>query len=426
MGFVVSQPSIRGALGSVLQALLQFKLLVLFSTLAVWLSVGVSALWQIGWWTLDHLKLTVLWYLFSGTVLLANSIQNQRDAGFFWDAAAGQFKAVAVLEFIAVFYSFAFWKEMVFLPFMTVVAVMQAMSETKAEYLPAKKLLDVIILIVGGVLIVHFVLTAIGDHGTLFNLATLREVSIPILYSLWALPICYLWWCYARWEEARILLNQKTYHSDDLRSYARWQFLRSFFLRPVLLKRAVRQFNLLPATARQDVQEIISQIRAYETDRLKPRSVATQMGWCPYFAEKFLATEGYATNDFHDSGCDGEWCAESQTTYLKEAGLFETLVYRIKGCEGLVKIIQIKGSFKIDPVPDAGLAQMECLCASLIHAATAHENIPGQIVVGFEDRADVSTEIDHHRFTLKFTRFEDANILDVEFTCVPRSILPSG
>lgn len=425
MGFVISQPGIRGALASVLRAILQFKLLVLFSTLAVWLSVGVLVLWQIGWWALDHLKLTILWYLFSGTVLLANSIQNQRDARFFRDAVTGQFKAVAALEFIVVFYSFAFWKEMVFLPFMTIIAVMQAMSETKAEYAPAKKLLDGILLIVGVALIVHFVLTASSDHGTLFNLATLREVTIPILYSLWALPVCYLWWCYARWEEARIQLNQKTYHSDDLRSYAGWQFLRSFFLRPVLLKRAVRQFNLLPAMARQDVQEIISKIRAYEAGRCKSRSVATQIGWCPYLAKRFLAAEGYETNDFHDSGFNGEWFAESQTTYLKEAGPFETLIYRIKGREELVKIVQINGSFNVDPTPDTGLAEMACLCASLIQAATANENMPSQIVVGFEDRADVKAEINHHCFKLKFMRYEDTNILDVEFTCAPKSILPS-
>jgi len=415
--FLITQTNSRDALGHVLRAVFQFKLFVLFSSLAAWLLIGVLALWQIGWWTVDYLKLTILWYLFSGTVLLGNSIQSQRDFGFFKDMLTGQFKAVALLEFIVVFYSFAFWKEMFFLPLMTILSVTQVISETKEEYAPVKKLLDWLITIIGFGLIVHFVRSAINDYGTLFNLATLRDVTIPILYSLWAVPICYLWWCHARWEEARIQLNQKTYHSDDLRKFARNQFLYSLYFKPILLKRAVRQFNLLPATSQQDVQNIIFQVQSYEAGRRSPARVETQIGWCPYRAESFLSAEGYETNDFHDCGFDGEWLAESQTIYLKEVGLFETLIYRIKGVEGLVKTLQIKGSFKITPSPNSGLAEMESLCASLAQVATINHNMPSQILAGFENQTNVYETINHHHFTLKFSRYEDANILDVDFTC---------
>lgn len=417
--FFLSQPSFRGALAGVVAALFQIKMVVLFSTLVCWLLVGVVALWQIGWWTPDQLKLSIFWYLFSGTVLLVRSLQNQRDASFFKGVVADQFKAVAVLEFIVVFYSFAFWAEMIFLPFMAIIATMQAMSETKAEYARVKKILDGVLLVVGAVLIIHFVRNAISDHGTFLNLATLREVTIPILYTLWALPFCYLWWCLARWEEARFQLNMKTYHADDLRSYAKNAFLRSLFLRPALLKRAVRQFNSLPAKSRQDVRDIIAQVRAYEAGRRSAETVEANGGWSPYAAEKFLSAEGYETNDFHDSGFNGEWFAESQTTYLKGAGLFETLIYRIKGQEGVVSTLQIKGSFKIDPAPDAGLTQMADICLSLIRVATKNDNMPSQILDGFEDHQDAHEAVNNHRFALKYTRYEDANILDVEFICTP-------
>lgn len=417
--FVLSQPGIRGALGGVLLALFQIKIVVLFSTLACWLSVGVLALWQIGWWTPDQLKLSIFWYLFSGAILLVNSIQNQRDASFFSGAVADQFKAVAVLEFIVVFYSFAFWTEMIILPVVAIIATMQAMSETKAEYAAVKKILDSMLFVVVAFLIIHFVHNVIRDHGTLVNLATLREVTIPILYTLWALPFCYLWWCFARWEEARFQLNMKTYHADDLRSYAKDTFLRSLFLRPVLLKRAVRQFNSLPAKSRQDVLDIIAQVQAYETGRRNPETIEANSGWSPYAAEKFLSAEGYETNDFHDTGFDGEWFAESQTNYLKGAGPFDNLIYRIKGQEGVVNALQIKGSFKIDPAPDTGLTHMAGLCLSLIRVATDNDNMPSQIVDGFEDQQDALEADKHHRFALTFTRYEDANILDVEFTCAP-------
>lgn len=419
LGFSLRQSSIRRALGGVAQALFQIKLVAVFSTLAFWLLICVFVLWQIGWWNSDQLKLTIFWYIFSGTVLSIKSIQNKGDTNFFKGIVTDQFKVVIVLEFLVVFYSFAFWKEMIFLPFITIMVTSRAFIEAKAEYAAVKKILDGILSLVVVGLIIHFVREVMSAQNTLINLSTLRELTTPILYTLWALPFCYLWWCFACWETAGKQLDCKTYHSEDLRSYAKKMLLRSLFLRPVLLKRAVRQFNLLPAKTQQDVRDIIAEVRAYEAGRIAPAVVEATSGWSPYAAEKFLAAEGYETNDFHDSGFDGEWFAESQITYFKDAGLFETMIYRIKGKKGVVKTLQIKGSFTINPVPNVGLAQMSGICMSLLNSATNNKKIPRKILDGFRDLQDAHEAYKCHYIALKFTQYEKTNFLDVEFTCTP-------
>ena len=403
------------ALKEIGRALFFSPLILLFSGLAIRLALGVFFLKVIGWWTLGELKLTIFWFLISGTVLLGRSIQNNQSITLFRNNIRDQFKVIAVLEFVVVFYSFPLLHELWFVPVVTVLGLMLAMSETKSEYRTAQNLFSGIFAAVGIFLIYHFIQQTIADRGALFNWTTAREATLPILLSLWILPYCYLLSCYARWQEVRIGLNQKSYHDEGLRAHARRYMFWSLFLRPKLLQRAVRQFNMLPAKSEADLKAIVREVKEYEKRRGHPPVVTPSEGWSPYAAEAFLAMTDLQTGDFHDTGFDGEWVAESKTRFLDDAGLFETLVYRAKGLKDVVRSLQLKGCFNVAPIPNAAALQMSDAARSLVRNAIGLDQLPDELIVGFEKLRSVTCILQKHELRLDVSKVEEANILDIEF-----------
>lgn len=419
--FCVLKFNVFGNLKDLFKVFFCSVLLPIFVGLALWLVLGIVFLHWANWWGTSDLKSTVFWYLFSGAALLGRSIQSQKGQLLFSQFISDQFKIIAALELVVVFYSFSLLNELWFVPVLFVLGAMLVISEGKPEYAPVRKLLEWVLVGITIFLIYHFVMRTISDKGAFWNLGTARGVTIPIVLSIWVLPYCYVLRCYSRWQEALIQIDQKTYHSDSLRKYARKKFRWALFLRPVLLKRAVRQFNMLPAKTKSDIRDIIKQVRQYENDRPNPQSVPEDQGWCPYAVETFLRDEGFNTGDFHNSGFDDEWYAESDTKYLEDAGLFETLIYRAKGQEGVVKTLQLKGRFDIEPPPEAAIEQMENLAINLIKAATTLDTLPKCIKVGFDTTSNAHEQLSMYKLGLTFTLFDEANIMDAEFTISVKS-----
>jgi len=391
-------------------------LLVVFSGLALWLSLGVKFLYWINWWTISELKLTIYWYLFSGAVLLGHSIKDVTKTPLIGQMVRDQFRVVVLLEFVAVFYSFSLLTELLFVPAITILSAAHIYCKNRSEYESLRKPLELIFVGLAIVFTYNFIAQTIGNKGALWNLATTREVLLPVGLSIWVIPYCYLISCHSRWQEAIIQINQKTYHPENLRKYAHNRFRRSLFFHPTLLMRAVRQFNMLPAKTGADIDDIVTQVFEYENGKSDPVPVPVELGWCPYKSELFLENCDFKTGDFHNSGFDGEWFAESEAKYLEAAGLFETLIYRIQGFEGIIKTLTIKGSFKFDPTPEAGIKQMEKVAADLIKAATAQKTLPKSIKDGFLSARDTSEQLNMHELSLSFTHFDSSNILDVIFT----------
>ena len=101
-------------------------------------------------------------------------------------------------------------------------------------------------------------------------------------------------------------------------------------IRPWLLQRATRQFQVMPAVTTNDVDQIVSEISAYERERENPPGVDENLGWGPYLACNFLKEEGLQTEDYH-SGHEGrEWWAASKHVELDTQVLPNQAVFNIE------------------------------------------------------------------------------------------------
>jgi hypothetical protein len=403
-----------------LKALFQPRLVVLFGAYALWVTLGAYLLSLVGLWTAFELKNTIMWFLFSGAGLLARAIQHDGDASFFGEIIRDQFRILAVFEFVVVAYSFALWLELLLVPFVTLLTGLQFVAEREEKFAPVKRLIDGILLGIAVMAIWHFVASVMENTGTFFSLQTMRDVLLPILLSAFSIPIYYLTYCYSRWENAVIRIGLKTYQSDVLKEQAKATFCRNLFLQPVLLDRAVRQFQTLPAKNKPDLDEIVAEIRQYERLKASPPTVPAEKGWCPYKAEQFLTEQELETSDYHSTGFDEKWFAESSSKYISDTFPREKLTYSLHGKKGAANALKLRGSFQITPHPTTGLSALQDAAATLAKNAIGVEDLPGLIVSAIREASDAETFVDRHVLSVAASRFGEANILDMEFSIRPQ------
>ena len=346
--------SIRLSIGGVLKALLQRKLVILFGSAILNVALLCWLFSTFGLWNTDQLPATVLWTVLSGFSLIGSAITARDDQPYFERLFLDCFKITVVVEFLIVGYSFSLPIELVFVPFMTSLALFIEISRAKVEYASVKKLFEWIALAV-----TTFVLwKAIGNiwdqPNAFFTTKTGRNFLLPGLLTVASIPFLYFLYCYSALENARIRINLKTFQSDDLKRYARKRFFLMFMTRPPLLRRATRQFHSMPADTTDDVDQIIADVLVHERRRKNPPDIDENLGWSPYLALEFLKREGFETSDYHRVSGGDKWWADSNRVDLDNQVLPNSASFYVEGLEDRATTLRLKGYFNSDFDPMHG------------------------------------------------------------------------
>lgn len=336
--------SIRTSLFEVLRAASNRKLVIFFGSFALWVGFLAWGFKLLGLWGYDQTLATLFWIAITGFPLLGRSLNAVEYNRYWYRILRDNFRILGFFEFLVVGYSFPLFAELVIVPMVAFLGVLIAMAQMDTRHRLVHNILE-FVLAVFVLYVLYLAISDIFDYPEVFwTFETGRNLVLPILFSLGSFPVIYLWFCYSHCEYAKIKINLKTYHSDELKAYARRRFFLVFMLRPWLLKRAVRQFHN-EATELGDIDRIIRNILKHEREAKEPPLVDDAEGWSPYLVRNFLKSEGLRTNDFHDCGFDGEWVGESHYVNLDE-GLFPNqVIFYLKGRDGVVERLKLSGRF---------------------------------------------------------------------------------
>ena len=365
---------VRTGVRDVLKACFQTKLLILFGSL----SLNIAGLcWLFSWlglWTHKQWAPTVLWYFLSGLALTGRAISAKEDERHFRNLTLDCFRIAAIFEFVVVAYSFSLPVELVLVPVMAFVGLMIAVCEVTENSTSVKKLFEWVTLAIVSVMLWKSIGSIWDKPHVFFTTQAGRNFLLPGLLMLGCVPCFYFWYCYSHVANARVRINFKTFQSDSLKRYARRRFFRAFIIRPWLLQRATRQFQIVPAMTTNDVDQIVSEISAYERERRHPPGVDENLGWSPYLACNFLKEEGLQTEDYH-SGHEGrEWWAASKHVELDTQVLPNQAVFNIEGTRGLVTTLRLKGDFFDEGDITVALQRFNDIAQTLVQ-----KGIPGDV-----------------------------------------------
>jgi len=335
--FLLYWSKTRDCVKDLFHVVLQKKLLILFASLAIYLIALCWTLLKVGLWTSFQVPATFLWFFLSGVVLLGRSLSTKEDDRYFRKLVFDSFKVAAIFEFIVVAHTFSIFVELWFVPLFVILGSLIAFSETDEKYRPAKNLFETILSVIVITLLWFSISQIWQTPDDFFITQNGRNFLLPILLTIGSIPLFYLWYCYSSYETAANSIKFKKIHTDKAKQCAKRKFLFSFFFKPWLLKRAVRQFNMLSVANNENVENIVKFIHLQEERAKNPPVVNENKGWSPYLARNFLKTHGLRTSDYHTTyNNNDEWYACSSYVDLDNQALQSKVSFYLIGQEELV------------------------------------------------------------------------------------------
>lgn len=259
-GFVLSQKSVRESLRRVIEAFSNWRIITYFLLMLLYVAGVVAVLRALAFWNLSLLKDTIAWLCFSGIALGFTSVTSGRGENVFKDAIADNVKAAVLLEFIANTHTFPLVGELVFVPVVSLVVLLAAVTRAKEEYATLVRVLDVLQVVIGVGILILSVRDIIVNYERFVALDTASELLLPPVLSISFLPFMYLGLVFIRYESLLLNLDLGREKSPSLKRYAKRKLFSCCGLR---LKRVQKMLSknasgLRRIEAKEDVDQIVA------------------------------------------------------------------------------------------------------------------------------------------------------------------------
>jgi len=138
--WALSQKNMRASIFSLFKVFFKRQIMIAFFSMFLYLAAIVYLFAQIQFWEIASLKDTFFWLLGTAFVLFMNLNRVQEDSLYFRKIVSDNLKLVMILIFIINFYTFNLLLELILVPLIFIIVIMNAVAEVKKEYLPVRKL----------------------------------------------------------------------------------------------------------------------------------------------------------------------------------------------------------------------------------------------------------------------------------------------
>lgn len=154
-------------------------------------------------WNLGLLKDTIIWSIASATVLFFN-INKITDFTYFKPIVLGNLKVIVILEFITNFYTFNFIAEMIVIPIMTFIGVLQIYAEhsakTNPEHLKVAGCLKTFFAFAGTLIFIYISYETYKYYSDLLTIQNIKSLLLPFVLTIFLIPFLYLLALYMNYE----------------------------------------------------------------------------------------------------------------------------------------------------------------------------------------------------------------------------------
>ena len=251
------------------KAFFQRKILFCLGLMIVYTLGIIVFLSAVNLWNASLVKDTILWFLFSGFVLLVVSVTSKDTGNIFWKTVADNTKLVLLLEFIVNTYTFSLFLELLLVPAVAVIAMVDTVARLSRKDAAIAKLTGTLQAMVGLLILGVATYKAVSDYQILGSMSTIRSVLLAPLLSILFSPFIYLTLIVSTYELLFVRIDLGPTEDVALKRYAKRRILWHCGVNLKKLHQIAETHapDLAKITCRQDVDNLlISQVPSQRTN----------------------------------------------------------------------------------------------------------------------------------------------------------------
>lgn len=220
LAIMMRLPNVRNSILSLLRCALSWKLTTGTLLAWLWIALGVWLLSKFGIWTIIHLKETVLWAAFSGTLIAFRGLNADDPIKQFRAVLTEQLKWTSLFVFYANWESFPLFGELLLIPCLAILGGLLGVAESGEKYKIIVAPLQGIASIIGLGLLAYVSLKVFQEPQRFFSFSSLVSLVLPFVLAIWTVPFGYVISLIGVYE--MLILHLKIGHDQprDLRFYS--------------------------------------------------------------------------------------------------------------------------------------------------------------------------------------------------------------
>lgn len=201
----------RNSTLDVVKAACKKQLITPFLIMIVYAFLLTSLFSMTKFWEWKYLKDILVWVLFVGVPVCFGAVNKGLKKNYFKSMIIDNLKFIVLIEFLLSTFTFNFYVELIMIPFITFVYLLEAVANTDEEFKTAKKIFSVFLAIIGFTVLGFTLNIAINDYRSLGVNETLVVFFIPFVLSILYVPVAYFFALYAKYEIIfiRVTWNKK-------------------------------------------------------------------------------------------------------------------------------------------------------------------------------------------------------------------------
>jgi hypothetical protein len=254
---------IRESFFKVLQAFCNKKLLLLNAIMLIYVVILIYLFYMLSFWNTSLIKNTALWFFGVAFIMLMNTNKANENDSYFKDVVIGNLKLVVVLEFILNLYVFNLTVEIILTPIIISIVLLDAIAETKAEYLIVKKFLGNLLALWGIFLFIFTTYKIFIDFHSLANLKNLRSFLLPPTLTFSYLPFIYFMALYMKYKNIFVRINISN-NDKTIKKFAKRKILIYCHLNLRKLNHFSRIIGIMKFDKKEDILNAIQKFNIHQ------------------------------------------------------------------------------------------------------------------------------------------------------------------
>jgi hypothetical protein len=203
--------SIASSMLGVLRSMFAPKLAVVWITAAAYCAALVVAADLVGLWHTSAIKETVYWFIGSGAVLTGGAmIARTFDEAYAHRIARNAVRFTLLVEFLVTLYVMPLAAELVLVPLIALILMVQVVAEHDPNAAAVKKLLDRTLALLGLGVLAWVSVRVVSDPHWLLTRQHAESLLLPPALTLAFVPFLYAMWRWSRWDHDRIMRRWHT------------------------------------------------------------------------------------------------------------------------------------------------------------------------------------------------------------------------
>ena len=253
----LTSKSIRKGLKPVISALFSHQLIDIVLMLIIYVELIIFILAISSFWNLSFLKDSISWFIFAGIPLVFSFQKVNSEKNHFKSILSSSIKGIILVEFIANFYSFTLVAELIIIPVITFIGIMQVMSEFKPEHNQVSNFLKTIMGIIGLTIFGLMVYRISQNFSDFLNINTLKTFMLPIVLTILTLPFLYFVALYSIYQTMILRMSRRLKKKKHKR-YLKMKLIQNFHINRPKLRKFQQTLGFEPIMNKSDIKNAIN------------------------------------------------------------------------------------------------------------------------------------------------------------------------